>query len=226
MIVSGLEFLLSPLLFAMDLVFGALRSVTGSAGWSIALLSVFTALLTQPLRTWAQVIEKRVSLRKLAVDKQVASRTAGLKGEPKFRATECIYETHGYHPIQSIALGAPLFVMLPFLLSALILFSSNPSLKDVPFFFISDLSQPDGLLIGLNLLPIVMTGITLVDSRIRFETDASTFRRFIFIALIMFVLVYSFASGIVLYWTVSNLVAMLTFIARRSNSTMNSPDVS
>jgi len=218
MILIGLELLLSPLIYAMDLAFGALRSVTGSAGWSIALLSMATTLLTQPLRAWAQVVEKRVSLRKLKVEEEIAATTVGLKGEPKFRAVERIYEAHGYHPIQGVALGAPLFVMLPFLLSALFLFSSNPSLENVPFLFIADLSQPDGLFAGLNILPAVMTGITLMDSRIRFGTDRSAFRRFLFIALVMLVLVYTFASGIVLYWTVSNLVAMLTYLIRRSHS--------
>jgi YidC/Oxa1 family membrane protein insertase len=217
MIVGALELILTPFILAMDLAFGALHWVTGSAGWSIILLSFATALLTQPLRAWAQVVENRVRLRKLKVDGKIAAETSGLKGEKKFRVIERIYKEDDYHPIHSIALGTPLFVMLPILLSALFLFSSNSLLEGVPFLFISDLSQPDGLFLGFNLLPVVMTGITLVDSRIRFGTDRSAFGRFLVIALVLFVLVYSFASAIVLFWTVSNLAAMLTYLIRHSN---------
>jgi membrane protein insertase Oxa1/YidC/SpoIIIJ len=217
MIADVFALLLWPLTYIMDMAFGMFLSVTESVGLSIMLLSTAVALLTYPFRVWAQKVERRVRLRKLSVDERVIAATVGLKGEQKFRATENIYQSHGFHPIQSIALGMPLFVMLPFLLSALFLFSSNVSLEGVGFLFIPDLALPDGLLLGGNLLPVVMTLITLIDASIRFGSDRKALNRFLIIALLMFALVYSFASSIVLYWAVSNLMSMFTFLRRGSH---------
>lgn len=223
MIVDGLKLILSPLILVMDLAYSALRSIIGSAGLSIVLLSIAVTILTYPLRAWALKVERRIYQRKLTVDEKIATATTGLKGEQKFRVTESIYMAHGYHPIQSIALGLPLFVMLPFLLSALFLFSSNASLTGVPFLFIPDLSEPDGQLAGINVMPVIMTAITLVDSRIRFGADCSALGRFLAIALVLFALVYSFASAIVLYWIVSNLIVLFTLLLRRLESLVSRP---
>lgn len=215
MILDALELILTPMIVPMDLVFGLFRSVIGSAGWSIVLLALVMTVLAHPVRAWAQAVETRVRLRMQTVDADIAATTVGMKGEKKFRAVERIYKAHGYHPIHSVALGTPLFIMLPILLSALFLFASNPDLAGVAFLFVSDLSLPDGLAWGLNLLPVIMTGITLVDSKIRFGNDRSALIRFLIIALVMFVLVYGFASAIVVFWTTSNLVSMISYLVRR-----------
>ncbi len=216
MILSALETLLSPMIYLMGWGFQGLLALTGSAGLSVIMLSVLVTVLSYPLGMWAQKVELRNRERKEKVEAELAVAVQGLKGEKRFRATERVYESNGYHPISSIALGLPLFVMLPFLLSALFLFSGSPALVGAPFLFIPDLSQPDGVAGGLNLLPFIMTGITVIDAGIRFVGDRGAFIRFLFIAAVLFVLVYNFAAGIVLYWTASNLMAFLSFLWRRS----------
>jgi YidC/Oxa1 family membrane protein insertase len=217
MILSFLEFSLSPLISLLSLAFDGLILMTGSVGWSIVLLSCLTTLVSQPLRKWAQRIESRVSSLKDEVDEKVASSTLGLRGELKFRAVEQVYRDNEYHPIMSVALGAPFFVMLPFLLSALFVLFENPALESAYFLFIADLSLSDRALAGVNVLPFFMTGVTLLDAYIRFGINSSSFRRFIFISLVLFFLVYNLASGIVLYWCVSNLAALVGYISRKSS---------
>ena len=216
MILDVLELLLTPVILVMEIIFGLFLSISGSASLSIILLSLMITIMAHPLRAWAQAVETRVHLRIKAVDTEIAASTVGLKGEPRFRAVEKVYQTHNYHPIYSVALGTPLIIMLPVLLSALFLFTSNPDLTGESFVFVSDLSQPDGLLWGLNLLPVIMTCITLVDSKIRFGNDRAALVRFLIIAVVMFVLVYGFASAIVVFWATSNLVAMLSHLLQRS----------
>ena len=67
-------------------------------------------------------------------------------------------------------MGASFFVMLPVLISAILLFTGDV-LASKAFLFISDLSQPDNLLGPINILPLVMTGITIVDAKLRFADD-------------------------------------------------------
>ena len=66
-----------------------------------------------------------------------------------------------------------------------------------------------------------MTSITLVDSKIRFGNDYGAIIKFLVIALIMFLLVYGFASAVVVFWTTTNLASMINCIVRkvRSNKT-------
>ena len=216
MVLNFFETLLWPIITLIGWGFEGLFGLTGSAGLSIILLSVLVGLLSYPLGVWAHKVELRHRLRKQKVDTEVAKAVQGLKGEERFRATERVYKSHDYHPISTIASGLPFFVMLPFLLSALFLFSDHPALVGQPFLFVSDLSQPDGVLGGLNLLPFIMTGITVLDARARFSGDRSAMVRFLIIAAVLFALVYNFAAGIVLYWITSNLMSFASFIWRRA----------
>lgn len=55
-----------------------------------------------------------------------------------------------------------------------------------------------------------MTGMTIIDARMRFDEDAGTRYKFYGIAIVLLVLVYDMSSGLVLYWTVSNIFSFAT----------------
>ena len=221
MILSVIKLILTPLILAMDFGFEFILMITGSVGWSIVLVALGVTTIAKPFRAWAQSVETKVHIRMGTVNAAVAETTRGMRGERKFREIEKIYKAHHYHPIHNIALGAQRFIMLPILLSAMFLFSSNPDFAGEPFLFINDLSQPDGFAWGLNLMPVIMTSITLVESKIRFGNDYGAIIKFLVIALIMFLLVYGFASAVVVFWTTTNLASMINCIVRkvRSNKT-------
>ena len=134
---------------------------------------------------------------------------ADLKGEELFFATEKTYKQHGYHPIQSIGMGASFFIMLPVLISAILLFSGDGILSGKSFLFVNDLSKPDHLFGSVNMLPLVMSGVTVIDARLRFRDDKRAQYRFYFIAAVLLLLVYNLPSGLVLYWTGSNVMSLV-----------------
>ena len=203
-----LEIVLSPIVWLMNWVLQFYIGITNSTGLSILLVSFTFAILLLPLRKMAQGLEQRISTKTQLVNEEVASLKQTLKGEKLFLATEKIYEKHNYHPIHSIGLGASFFVMLPVLISAIILFTGDV-LASKSFLFINDLSQPDNLLGPINLLPLIMTGITIIDAKMRFNDDKSSQYRFYIIAAVLLVLVYSLAAGLVLYWTGSNIMSLI-----------------
>lgn len=203
-----LEIVLSPIVWVMKWTLELYVGITGSTGLSILLVSFTFAILLLPLRKMAQVLEQRISAKTQLVNEEVAPLKQTLKGEKLFLETEKIYEKHGYHPIQSIGLGASFFVMLPVLISAIILFTGDV-LASKSFLFIEDLSLPDHLLGPINLLPLIMTGITIIDAKMRFKDDKSSRYRFYVIAVVLLALVYSLASGLVLYWTGSNVMSLI-----------------
>ena len=205
-----LELILFPIIWVMQWLLDLYISILSSTGIAILLLSFTFALLLLPVQKIAQRAENRVRKKMSAVEKEVdVLKKSGLKGEKLFFATEEIYKNHAYHPIQGIGIGAGFLAMLPVLISAIILLTGSDALNGKSFLFISDLSEPDGLLGPINVLPLLMSSITLIDARLRFKDDKKSQYRFAVIALVLLVLVYALPSGLVLYWTGSNIMSLL-----------------
>ena len=204
-----IEMLLSPIVWLMRTVLEFYVSVVSSTGLSILLTSFTFSLFLLPLQKIARRKEDEIGGRIKSVDAQVQPLKKTLKGEELFFAVEKVYEKNNYHPIVSVGMGLSFFVMLPVLLSAILLFSSGDFLANQGFLFISDLSQPDGLLGAVNVLPLLMSAITIVDARLRYKDDSKSQIRFLVIALVLLVLVYNLASGLVLYWTGSNIMSLV-----------------
>ena len=207
--------ILSPIVWLMQLVLEFYISVFSSTGLSILVLSFTFTLLLQPLRKKAEGLEKHISTKMNAAKKEVQALKSTMKGEQLFLATEKIYKQHGYHPIQNIWMGASFFVILPVFVSAILLFSGDGILSDKTFLIINDLSQPDGLFGPINVLPFVMSGITVIDAKLRFKGDKKAQYRFYVIAAVLLALVYNLSSGLVLYWTGSNVMSLILYEFRR-----------
>ena len=217
---SVIETVLSPITWLMEFILGIYLGVCSSMGLSILFLSFTFALLLLPLWKMGQRLEDRIGRKMRVVDTEVQPLKGKLAGEELFLATEKIYEKHSYHPIHSVAMGASFLVMLPVLVSAILVFSADGILVGHGFLAIKDLSQPDGLLGGLNLLPIIMFAITFIDAKLRFSDDPSSRRRFMVISVVLLVLVYSLPAGLVLYWTGSNI---MSFVLARVGARKSGP---
>ena len=203
-----IEILLSPIVWLMRSVLEFYVSTSSSMGLSILLTSFTFSLVLLPLQKAARRKEESIDETIKLVDAQVQPLKKTLKGEELFFATEKIYEKNHYHPIKSIGLGLSFFVMLPVLLSAILLFTNDNVLANHGFLFISDLSRPDGLLGVINVLPLLMSTITIVDARLRYKDDKKSQLRFFLLAFVLLILVYNLASGLVLYWTGSNIMSL------------------
>ena len=204
-----LETILGPIVWLMELILEFYVQIFSSMGISILLLSFTFALLLYPLQKMANRTEQRIGEKVKIVDAEVQKLKGDLKGEELFLATEKIYKQHDYHPIHSIGMGTSFFVMLPVLVSAILLFVGSEILVGRSFLFIDDLSQADGLLGPINVVPLLMSAITIIDAKLRFKNDKKSQYRFFFIALVLLVIVYDLASGLVLYWTGSNIMSLI-----------------
>ena len=168
--------------------------------------------MLQPIRAWAGKLEKRTSEKSKLVQGLVAEIDPTLSGEKRFNAVEKIYQAENYHPIQSLALGASLWVSLPILLAAIVVFSQSTFSVGQSFGMIKDLSQPDALVFGLNILPLLMTFLTLADARMRFRVYKQAQIKFLIVAVVLLALVYTMPAGLVLFWTGANLTAFFLFL--------------
>lgn len=205
---SILEAILSPIIWLMELILNFYINLTSSIGISILLLSFSFALLLLPIQKLANRVEKRISTKVNSIDKEVNLLRGELKGEELFLATEKIYKKYDYHPINNIGMGASFLAMLPVLISAILLFTGSEMLTGKSFLIIEDLSKPDAFYGMINILPIIMTGITIIDAKLRFRDDRKSQNRFYIIALVLLVIVYGLPSGLVLYWLGSNVMSL------------------
>jgi YidC/Oxa1 family membrane protein insertase len=217
--VEYLSLLLSPLSEAMRLLLVLFARATGSYGIAVILLGVTVRLLTAPVTRFAG--------RAAARDRQVQAAMAGelgeirrtSKGRERFERTEALYRRHGYHPMKSVASLLPLLLNIPFLLAALILLSTYPPLAGTPFLVLADLSEPDRLLaVGggtINLLPLLITAVTLSESLVDADATRASRLRFLVIGLVIAALIYPMPAGVCLYWFTGNVLSFLGSAARR-----------
>jgi len=206
----------APIIWFMEKLLEFYTSVSSSPGLGIIALAVTMTLICWPLQRYGKTVEDKIGKKISDVDLELAPFKAKLKGEALFKETERIYKKHKYHPIQLMGMSMSFFVILPILISAIILLSSHELLVGKSFLLVSDLSQSDKLLGTLNLLPILMTGITIFDAFYRFKDDKKSRNRFLIIAFVLFALVYSLPAALIVYWTTNVTLSMLLSLRKKS----------
>lgn len=221
-----LEGILSPITWLMGQLLELFHGVTASPGISVILLSVAMTLITWPLSRLGNRIESRFHARKTQVDVDVASlkaeaKNTNMSGEDRFWAQDQIYKKHGYHPIQSTMASASLWFLIPFFIAAYFLLSDHPILAGKTFGPVRDLTMPDGLLSGINLLPLLMAAVSIGDACLRFGKEPARRNYAIIATTVLTVLVYPLASSLALYWTSNNILSLVTnrlFAARKAHA--------
>ena len=199
----------------MKFIYEFYFKMLGSDGFSILLLAITFSILIWPLQKYGKKFETKIANKMNAVQKDIVNIDPSLKGEARFIEIEKIYKTYDYHPIQSVLISTSFLIAIPVLLSAIILFTQTDILNNKSFYFISDLSKPDGLIslwgYSLNLLPILLFFMTWFDAQIRYKENPALRHRFLIISVVLIVLIYALPSGLILYWFGSNIASF--FIA-------------
>ncbi|MGZ2403903.1 YidC/Oxa1 family membrane protein insertase [Rhizobium ruizarguesonis] len=210
---------LSPISAAMAAILEAFYSLTSNYGISIILLSIAVRLLLLPLSRWAQRIERGEAETQAAMRADINEAKATLKGRERFERIDEIYTAHSYHPIYSLKSLSALALQIPFLLAALFLLTDYPPIEGYSFGPIADLSKPDGMVsagaLSINLVPIALTSIAIGEAFLDDRATTNSRIKFIFVAVIVFMLIYNFPASISLYWLVSNTISLLLMLSRR-----------
>lgn len=209
---SFLKGFLFPLIWLLGAALALFHDLSGSYGVAILLLSLSVFLVTMPLACWARKIELRDKEIHAAMAPRLADVKSRFKGEQRFLETEKIYKEFGYHPVHSIKSSAGIAVQLPFLIASLLLLVDYPFPAQTGFLFVPDLSQADGLLtvagVQINLLPLLMMAVTLIETVIKPEMGKAAKTRFFLITMAIVVLIYNLPAAVVLYWISNNLLSL------------------
>jgi YidC/Oxa1 family membrane protein insertase len=182
-------------------------------GIAIILLTLLVRFITLPL----SISQTRQAAKMALHQPEIKKIQEKFKGERQKMQAEIMdyYRKQGINPMAPVLGCFPLLLQMPVFIALFNVLGRAVELHETPFFgWISDLSRPDvvwaGLKIpflfpvGLTVLPFFMAGTMWIQMKMTIK-DPNQKAMIWLMPIIMFVFSGSFPSGLVLYWTVSNL---------------------
>lgn len=224
------------LCFGMLWLLMAIDGVIGNIGASIVLLSLAVKILMWPLTKYADSLQASVNRTQALLQPRLDEIKRNFKGEEAHNRTLAVYKEHGVNPLYTLKSLVGFLIQIPIFIAAFDMLGENIALDGASFLWIDDLAKPDNWIAlpialpffggHLNLLPILMTAVTLLtswlqkDPHLTPELMRSQRTRLYWMALAFFLLFYTFPAGMVLYWTTNNLLhlAKITLWGRTSTT--------
>ena len=191
---------------ALLVVFLASYQYIPNYGLVIILIAVAIKILVYPLT--------HKSYESMAKMQQLQPKMAALREKFKndnqrlSRETMKLYKEEGVNPLGGCL---PMLLQMPIFFALYNVFSSTIELRQAPFIlWINDLSQPDVIDTGgfeLHVLPLLMAGSMFVQQKMTMKDPKQAFLVYLMPAFMIFIF-WSISSGLVLYWTIFNVLSI------------------
>jgi len=189
------------------------HSLIPNWGIAIILLTLLVRLVTLPLtlsqtRQMARMQEHQPEISKI----RERNKGNAQKAQQEMMA---YYKQVGISPLAPVLGCFPMLLQMPIFIALFNVLGRSVELKEAYFFgWITDLSLPDVIMpslkvpylfpVGLTVLPFLMAGTMYVQMRMTVK-DPNQKAMVWLMPIMMFVFSCSFPSGLVVYWSVSNL---------------------
>ena len=196
--------------------------------WGLAIIAVVVLVrtLTLPLAQIQMKQQAKVMADQARLKPYMDKINEKYKDNASKRSEEMmkLYREHNVNPLGMFKGCIFLFIQIPIFIGLYRVLMADVQLRGAPFLWISDLSQPDRLfalgftipLVGasyFNLLPILTAVTQMLMSRLSTNpntvsdpTQAAIQKQMMYMMPVMILIfTYSFPSGLVLYWFISNL---------------------
>jgi YidC/Oxa1 family membrane protein insertase len=209
----------------------ALYSIIPNYGIAIVILTVLVRLVTAPLM--AKQMRSMEGMRGLQPKIKELQEKHKDDRQKQSEAMMALYKREGVNPLGGCL---PMVLQLPVMIGLFYALRSSIALREAPFFgWITDLSAPETLFVipGLDLpvrvLPLIMGATMFLQQRMTPQptVDATQARMMTtMMPIVMTVVFYRFASGLVLYWMLSNVLAIAhqLWIRRASHPVAAAPE--
>jgi YidC/Oxa1 family membrane protein insertase len=201
-----------PLTRIFSLILKMLYSVVGNYGVAIVILTIMVRIVTAPLT----VKQMRSMERMRALSPKLKEIQAEFSDDRQKQSekTMALYKSEGVNPLGGCL---PMLLQFPVFIGLFYALRSTIQLRQAPFFgWIDDLSVPEslfeipGLGLPFRVLPLIMGASMVLQQRITpTQADPAQAKMMMTVMPIMMtVIFYQFPSGLVLYWMVSNILAI------------------
>ena len=198
-----------PLELIYKYIYLACVSVAGSYGVGLIVMSLVTFIVFVPLKGWAKKAADKERDIQDVLAPQIAKIQSESTGAERQERISKLYKRYSYHPVMAVRSAVGAGLQIPFLMAAYYMISNLKGLEGQSFWFVKDLSKPDALLFGLNLLPILMTLINFATTFTTKDMRKKDRIQAVVIALLFLALLYTAPSALLIYWTCNNILYLL-----------------
>jgi YidC/Oxa1 family membrane protein insertase len=194
-----LETLAAPLLDLLRMIYG----YVGNYGVAIIILTTIVRLVLFPLTFKGMKSMKRMQ--------QLTPRMKKLQEKyknNKEKLNKEMMELYRKNRVNPLGGCLPMLLQLPVFFALYSSLSSAVELRHAPFiFWISDLSQPD----GLGITPLLMGASMYIQQKMTPQTammDSTQAKVMQMLPFIFTIFTFTFPSGLTLYWVTSNILSI------------------
>jgi YidC/Oxa1 family membrane protein insertase len=204
------DFLAKPMLWMLNF----LHQFLGNYGFSIIFLTILIKLVFWPITQ--KGMKSMKNMQKL--QPKIAKLKERFKDDPSKMNQEmmALYKTYKVNPLGGCL---PMLIQIPFFFALYRVLMAAIELRHAPFMlWITDLSAPDRLMIGFDIpylhgipvLTLLMGASMYLQQKMTPTTaDPSQAKIMQFLPIVFTFMFLNFASGLVLYWFVNNLLSIL-----------------
>lgn len=206
-------FLTKPFFYILDFLY----NIIGNMGWAILLFAALLRLVMFPIAN--KSYENMAKMKKL----QPKLKELQEKYDDKVKLQQETMELYRREKINPAAGCLPMFIQIPVFFSLYKVLNIAIEIRHAPFIgWIKDLSAPDPLtlsvithlpipaFLNIGVWPIIM-GLTMyIQQKLNpAPTNKDQARMFALLPLIFMFMMGHFASGLVIYWTLSNILSII-----------------
>jgi YidC/Oxa1 family membrane protein insertase len=217
MVISFLySLIIFPLVQFIELTWIVIYKTSSNPGLAILAVSAAVSICTLPLYFIAEKHQRAEREIQKRLKPEIDNIKAVFSGDEQYMILSTYYRQNHYHPVYALRSSLGLLIQIPFFIAAYSFLSHLGALNNVPFLFVKDLGAPDALLPGLiagyslNVLPVLMTLINCVAGAVYTRGLPVKEKVQLYgMALVFLVLLYNSPSGLVLYWTMNNVISLI-----------------
>jgi len=198
----------------------AFYSIIPNYGIAIILLTILVKVVTTPLA----LKQLRSTRSMMALKPELDAIRAKNRGDMRAQQQEimALYARHGVSPFSGLSGCLPMLLQMPIFIGLFVVLGRAIELREAPFFgWINDLSKSDVIWSGISvpylmpegiaILPFLMVVSTWFQTK-QTITDPNQKMMVWMMPAMMFVFSAVMPSGLVLYWTISNLWGIAQYI--------------
>ena len=203
-----------PIRQVLEFCYVLFSEITHSPGLSVIGLSFVVTLCCLPLYIVAESWQEKERILQKSMEKGVKRIKETFKGDEQYMMLSAFYKEHRYHPMMALRSSFGLLIQIPFFIAAYGFLSHLTALQGVRFAFIRDMGKPDALFsigsFSVNVLPVAMTLLNCVSGAVYSHGHSAREKIQIYVSAALFlVLLYTSPAGLVLYWTMNNLLSLV-----------------
>ncbi|MER3447181.1 MAG: hypothetical protein C4291_10215 [Candidatus Dadabacteria bacterium] len=206
-----------PLLWLLNELYGVFKNY----GIAIIAITIIVRAVFLPLTIKSMASMKQMQARMQELKPKIEALKEKYKNDKATQNTELmkLYTSHGINPLGSLGGCLPLLVQFPVFIALYDVLLYAVELRHSSFLWIDDLSSPEhlftipGIGIPFRILPLLMGGSWYLSQKMTPTaapgTDNAQMKMMEFMPLIFTVMFWGLPSGLILYWTVSNILSIV-----------------